>query len=90
MKVILTAFDGLMSSKVLEWPELPPGTDIEFPLRQLSLSWNLYDADKPDIREVVDLRACFRPNGKFYLADDDKAIQEFELIRVSPEHWGKG
>lgn len=86
MKVILTAFNGLMHSDVLNWPEVNTTDDkIQFSLRQLDYSF--FKPDKPDERTIVDLRATFRPTGGVTTAKNGELIIWYELVHVTPQHW---
>lgn len=88
MKVILTAFDGLMHSDVLNWPEVNTLDDkIQFSLRQLDYSF--FKPEKPDERTIADLRATFRPTGGMGQAKDGQLIHKYELVHVTPQHWEK-
>lgn len=90
MKVILTAFDGLMKSDVMEWPELPPDGTLYFPLRQVRSNVGLTFKDIGANFEFVDLRATFKTTGKTFEQDDGSVAVELELVNVNPKYWEDG
>lgn len=91
MKVILTAFNGLMKSDVMEWPELPPDMELDYPLRQIRHNYFTHQENDQDPSfPVCDIRATFRHNGRTFQQADGSPAREYELIRVSPKHWDDG
>jgi hypothetical protein len=91
MKVILTAFNGLMKSDVMEWPELPPGMELDYPLRQMRHNYFSYHRDDIDPAfPVCDIRATFKHTGKTIELGDGSLALEYELVNVDPKHWNDG
>lgn len=97
MKVRLTAFNGLLKSEVMDWPECP--SDRDFRVNAMSLRNSIFAAFgsplAPEMCEVkrpmehrsfVQLR--FRNNG--HGEQDEESgmyIHEMELIDVHPDYW---
>lgn len=91
MKVILTAFDGLMKSDVMEWPELPPGRELDYPLKQIRHNFfGYFPNDEDPAFPAVNLRATFKHTGRTFEQENGSLALEYELIRVNPKHWDDG
>ena len=89
MKVRLTAFNGLLKSKIMDWPENLPGTDckmLALPLRKVVMfggsEWQ---------RDPTGLRPSELTFREAWCGEVDPEsgmpIYEFELISVHPDYW---
>ena len=87
MKVILTAFNGLLKSAVLEWPEMPPDSPVEFPLQHITHKYSFDSLTEGEFSKPVDIRARFEPTGMFWTGKKGIGIAEYELADVNPKYW---
>jgi hypothetical protein len=85
MKVVLTAFNGLLRSELKDWPDMPIDRPIQYNVHNVSeYSLTVFEGKEPFHRGTQLHRASFHFNGHTHFSESGDTVYEYELLTCEP------